>query len=120
MLDLRHIRENADLVKKGVASKGEDPSMVDEVIQLDEKRRERIQHGEVLKNRRNTVSAQVARLKAEKNDAASLIAEMKTVSDEIKATDSALKEIEENVHRILLQIPNTPHPSVPPGKTPEE
>jgi seryl-tRNA synthetase len=59
-------------------------------------------------------------MKAQKQDAAHLIAEMKLVSDQIKADDSELKEVEENLRDLLLQIPNIPHSSVPVGTTPAD
>jgi seryl-tRNA synthetase len=120
MLDLKFIREHLDLVKAGIARKGEDPAKADDVVRLDERRRMLIQKSETLKNRRNTVSGEVARLKAQKQDAMSLIAEMKQVSDEIREIDAELKAVEEDVRALLLQIPNIPHPSVPTGKSPAE
>ena len=120
MLDLRFIRENTALVKEGIGRKGEDPTKVDDVVRLDERRRALIQQGEALKSRRNTVSSDVARMKAQKQDAAHLIAEMKQVSDQIKADDSELKDVEEKLRDLLLQIPNIPHSSVPVGKTPAD
>ena len=120
MLDLRFIRENIDLVKEGVMRKGEDPAKIDEVVSVDERRRELIQKGDALKNRRNTVSSEVARLKAEGQGAASIIAEMKQVSDEIKTLGAGLKAVEEELRKTLLQIPNIPHLSVPSGRTPAE
>jgi seryl-tRNA synthetase len=120
MLDLRFIREHAGLVRDGVTKKGEDPSLVDAVIRADERRRELIQHSETMKGRRNSVSAEVARLKASKQNADALITEMKTVADAIKAADADLKQVEEDVRKLLLQIPNIPHPSVPAGRTPAD
>jgi len=120
MLEVRFIREHPDLVKEGIVKKGGDPGKIDEVMLLDERRRTLIQRGEALKGRRNTVSAEVPRLKAGKQDASGLIAEMKNVSDEIKAVDGELKMIEQDIRNLLLQIPNVPHPTVPPGKTPAD
>jgi seryl-tRNA synthetase len=120
MLDIRFIRDNADLVREGVLKKGENPAPIDAVILADERRRACIQQTESLKSRRNTVSAEVANLKAQGKDASSLIADMKGVSDEIKDLDAELKQTEENIRALLLQIPNIPHASVPPGSTPAD
>lgn len=120
MLDIKYIRENNDLVKKGVVQKGDDPSRVDEAIRLDEVRRQHLQKTEALKSRKNSVSGEVAKLKAQGKDASGIIAEMKSVADEIKYIDSELKQVEEQLHSALLQIPNIPHPSVPIGRTPAE
>lgn len=120
MLDIKFIREQPDLVKEGVQKKGESPAFVDEALKLDEHRRQLLQKGEALKSRKNTVSAEVAKMKAKKEDATAVIAEMKSVADEIKKIDDELKAIEEQLRSVLLQIPNIPHPSVPVGKTPAE
>ena len=64
-----------------------DPSLVDDALRLDEERRKEIQHAETLKSRKNTVSGQVAKMKAKGEDASAVIAEMRGVADEIKAAD---------------------------------
>ena len=120
MLDLKLIREHADDVKHGVRRKGMDPSLVDEAMRLDEERRKEIQHAETLKSRKNTVSAQVARMKSKGEDASAVIVEMRGVADEIKAADDHLRSVEERLQAVMLSIPNLPHPSVPDGITPAD
>jgi seryl-tRNA synthetase len=120
MLDLKLIREHADTVKEGVRRKGLDPSAVDEALRLDEERRKELQHAEMLKSRKNTVSAQVAKMKSKGEDASAVIAEMRGVADEIKGADDRLRSVEERLQAVMLSIPNIPHPSVPDGKTPAE
>ncbi|HCV42982.1 MAG TPA: serine--tRNA ligase, partial [Bacteroidetes bacterium] len=117
MLDIRFIREQPDAVKTGIQRKGEDPARVDEILKLDEQRRQLLQKSEALKSRKNTVSAEVARMKSKGEDASAVIAEMKTVADNIKALDDELKGIEEKLHAALLLIPNIPHPTVTVGRT---
>ncbi|MBM2845886.1 MAG: seryl-tRNA synthetase [Bacteroidetes bacterium] len=106
MLDIRFIREHTDLVKDGVEKKGESAARVDEALALDERRRQLLQQSENLKSRKNVVSADVARMKAKKEDASAVIAEMRTVADEIKWLDDELKKVEDDLRSILLQIPN--------------
>lgn len=120
MLDIRFLREHPDLVRDGVAKKGDDPVRVDEAIRMDDRRRHLIQQTESLKSRKNDVSAQVARMKSKGDDASTLITEMRTVAEQIKSIDEELKIVEENLRSVLLQIPNIPHPSVPVGKTPAD
>lgn len=120
MLDIKFIREHPDAVRDGVRRKGEDASHIDEALRLDEQRRHVLQKVEALKSRKNTVSGEVARKKSQGEDAAPLIAEMRTVAGEIKALDAELAQCEERLHASLLLIPNIPHASVPPGKSPEE
>ena len=94
MLDLKTIREHTESVKEGIRSKGEDPARIDEILTLDEKRRQLVQHSESLKSRKNTVSADVAALKAKKEYATALIEDMRAVADEIKTIDTELARTE--------------------------
>ncbi len=120
MLDMKFIREHPDLSRAGVQAKGESPELVDEALRFDDERRHILQAVETLKNRRNIVSGQVAAMKSRKEDASALIAEMRTVADEIRSMDDRLRAVEEGLRAVLLQIPNLPHSSVPPGSTPAE
>jgi len=120
MLDIKLLREHPDVIRAGIARKGEDPVKVDEAIALDEQRRQLLQQGEALKNRKNTVSQQVAAMKARKEDATAVIAEMRLVAEEIKRLDGELRTVEDHLHVTMLQIPNIPHASVPDGRTPAD
>ncbi len=120
MLDIKLIREQPEQVKAGVARKGEATAPVDDALRLDEERRALLQKAEGLKSRRNDVSAEVARMKARKENADGLIGEMRAVGEEIKRADDQLKIIEEHLRNTLLQIPNLPHPTVPEGRTPAD
>ncbi|MGC8896820.1 MAG: serine--tRNA ligase [Bacteroidota bacterium] len=115
MLDLKFIREHPDIVRTAIKNKGEDDRL-DELLALDEKRRQLLQQGEALRNRRNIVSDEVGKLKRENKDASHLIAEMKAVGDQIKEIDGVLRNVEKEIEAILLLIPNIPHQSVPIGK----
>ena len=86
---------------------------------MDKQRREYIQEVEKLKNKRNTVSQEIARLKGKK-DVEALIAEMGEVSREIKELDERVRETDEQLKSILLEIPNIPHESVPVGENDED
>jgi seryl-tRNA synthetase len=119
MLELKFIREHPDLVKEGIKKKG-DVDHVDEILNLDEQRRDILQKVEVLKNKRNVVSADIGKLKKEGKDASSVIAEMESVKNQIKSFDDELRTVEETLNKLMLQIPNIPHPSVPVGKTPAD
>jgi seryl-tRNA synthetase len=120
MLDIRQIREEPERVKEGVRKKREDPARVEEALRLDEERRQLLQRVETMKSRKNTVSAEVAKRKGRGEDASALIAEMRTVAEEIKELDDRLRVVEESLRGVLLQIPNIPHDSVPPGEGPAE
>lgn len=93
---------------------------MDEVLNLDAHRRELLQKGEALKNRRNVVSEEIGKLKRGGQDASAPIAEMDQVKDQIKAIDDETRKIDHELNTLMLQIPNIPHPSVPVGSTPAD
>ncbi|MGA7161034.1 MAG: serine--tRNA ligase [Bacteroidota bacterium] len=119
MLDLKFIREHTDLVKEGIKAKRETDN-VDEIVSLDEQRREFIQEGETLKAKRNEVSSKIGQMKKAQHDAAAAIAEMNEVKDRIQAIDEELKSVQERLDALLLTVPNIPHSSVPIGTTPQD
>ena len=119
MLDMKFIREHADLVREGIRTKGETDS-ISEILSLDASRREIIGKAEQLKNRRNVVSDEVGKLKRAGGDASAALGEMETVKSQIKTFDDELRRIEEALNPPLLAVPNVPHPSVPEGRTPAD
>ncbi|MEJ8548712.1 serine--tRNA ligase [Brevibacillus borstelensis] len=120
MLDVKVLRNDLDEVRRRLANRNEDISALDQFAEVDEKRRQLIQEAEGLKNKRNTVSEQVAVLKRNKENADHLIAEMKEVSDRIKVLDEELRQLDEQLEQILLSLPNLPHESVPVGTSEDD
>ncbi len=114
MLDLKFIRENPEIVKQAVINKREKAD-VDALLKLDVKRRELIGETENARAEQNKVTNQIAELKRNKQDASDVIAEMRNLSDTIKAKTEALRQIENQINDILIFIPNIPHKSVPIG-----
>ncbi|HVP35639.1 MAG TPA: hypothetical protein VMT04_01455, partial [Terriglobales bacterium] len=114
MFDLKFIRENKELVKKAIQNKNESLNL-DELLGLDEKRRETITSVEELKRRRNLSNQTIALLKKENKDAQAEIEKMREVSEKISSLDNNLKEIESGIDSLLLKVPNVPHSSVPVG-----
>ncbi len=119
MLDIKFIRENAERVHQGAASKGIDVD-IDALLSLDDKRKELIQEGDSLKAKRNQISAEVGKIKRTGGDASSLIANMESIKERIQLIDRELRDIDEKLQELLLSIPNLPHESVPFGKTPAD
>src|SRR3972149_1840592 len=105
MLDLKFIRENPELVKKGIESKSE-RSRVDEILQLDKHRREILVVSEELKAKRNHVSQEIGKLKKAGQDASAIITEMKNVSDKITEYDCKLSSVEAELNDLLMYITN--------------
>ncbi len=120
MLDIKLIRENADLVKAKLVLRNEDTKNIDEILELDKSRLEILHKVEVMKENRNKVSAEIAKMKKEKIDAEEKIAEMKKVGDDIKAFDDELRSIESKIESILYYIPALPADGVPEGKDASE
>ena len=119
MLDLRLIRERPDEVQRALAQKG-GAELVPEILARDVERRRLLKEVEDLKAQRNTASEAIGRAKKAGQDAAAEQARMREVGDRIKALDAELKTVDEAIEALLVQVPNLPHPSVPPGKSDEE
>jgi len=115
MLDIKLIRDNPELVKAGLAKKG-DKANIDRILELDQTRREIIRKTEALKAERNKVSGEVAKKKKGGENADAEIKAMRQVGEDIAALDLKLSEIETDLHQAMTWIPNLPHESVPEGK----
>ena len=115
MLDIRRIREQTDTVKVGVENKNGAPSLVDDVLAMDEKRRSLLTEVETQKSRRNAVSKQIGIKKRNGEDTAPVQQEMKELGQQISALDGDLRELETALRDATLRIPNIPHVSTPIG-----
>lgn len=115
MLDIKRIRQNKEEVLESLKGRnGNFP--IDEVIELDNKRRVLLTEVEAKKAQQNKVSKSIPQLKKEGKDVESVFTEMKNLSNEIKEIDELVKGIEEEIENKLLFIPNTPAKDVPIGK----
>lgn len=115
MLDVKRVRENFDSVKAAVERRGKGDFGIDNVLKLDTRRRELLAEVEQLKNKQNTASREVPKLKREGEDTSALFAEMKELSSRIKTLDAEVSKVEDELHNELLNVPNTPNPDVPEG-----
>ncbi len=115
MLDIKFIRNNIEKVEEMLKARNMDMDL-SEFKELEEKRRKLIREVEDLKALRNEKSKELGKLKKEGKLTDDLRAEMQALSDKIKNLDSQLKEIEEKIQNIILNIPNMLHESVPFGK----
>ncbi len=115
VLDVRLLRNEYDRVAKALTDRKKPLDLISSFPELDAKRRGILQEGETLKNRRNTVSQEVAKLKKSGGDAEALIVEMREVGDRIKELDEELRVLDEELEALLLAIPNMPNESVPVG-----
>ncbi|MFI2859208.1 serine--tRNA ligase [Paenibacillus sp. JSM ZJ436] len=120
MLDVKILRSEFGRVEEALKNRGKSLDLIADFPKLDTRRRELLQESETLKNRRNTVSAEVARLKKNRENADDLILEMREVSDRIKSLDEEVRLVEADIAELTLAIPNIPHESVPVGSSEEE
>ncbi|RRJ63098.1 serine--tRNA ligase [Paenibacillus oralis] len=120
MLDVKIMRNDYARVEEALKNRGKSLELISGFQPLDEKRRELLQESESLKNRRNTVSAEVAQRKKNKENADELITEMREVGDRIKELDEEIRTLEAQIDELMLAIPNIPHASVPVGASEEE
>jgi len=114
MHDLNHFRENLALYEKMAAQRHVSIDF-DAFRSLDRQRRETITAGERLKADRNKAGEEIARRKRAGQDAGDLLAQMKSVSDEIKRADEQIAAFDAQLQDFMLSVPNLPHSSVPVG-----
>lgn len=116
MHDLGYFREHLDVFAE-MAKKRCIALDLDRFRELDKARRSLITVNERRKAQRNQASNEIARLKKDKKNADSLIAEMKQNADSIKQADTEIAALDARQGEFLLSVPNVPHPSVPVGKS---
>ncbi|ANQ65562.1 serine--tRNA ligase [Staphylococcus equorum] len=120
MLDIKLFRNESDLVREKVTKRGMDAQVVDDILALDEKRRQLISQAEEMKAQRNKVSGEIAQKKRNKENADDVIAEMRKLGDEIKVLDDDLNQIDQDLNDKLSRIPNIIQDDVPVGASDEE
>jgi len=116
MLDIKRIREDFEGVKERVEFRGKGDFGIGDVKKYDEERRALLAEVEQMRNKQNTVSREIPKLKKEGKDTSEIMAEMKELSGEIKEGNAKLQEVEENLRNALLGVPNTPYQDVQFGK----
>ena len=124
MLDIKFVRANPDVVKDNIRKKFQDEKLVlvDEVIDLDKKYREGNQRLEFLRSRRNALSKQIGGMMARKEFdlAAETKKEVSSMGEEMTALEAQGTELEAEIKKRMMVIPNIIDPSVPIGKDDSE
>jgi seryl-tRNA synthetase len=123
VLDLKLIRDQPDLVRSRLASRGAgDEKHVDEVLRLDEQLRKILTEVESLKAQRNRGAKEIGTLIGQKKmaEAEEKKKETRELGDRITALDKQAAELETARKNLLLRLPNLSHESVPVGKTAED
>jgi seryl-tRNA synthetase len=113
MLDINLIREKPEMVKAAMADLNAE-APIDEILDLDTRRRELLTEVEALRAERNAVSKEIGRT-SDNEARQAKIEEMRLVGDRIQVLETALKTVESDLYDAMLQVPNLPGPGVPVG-----
>ena len=120
MIDIKFLRENPEIVKENIKKKFQDHKLelVDEVIDLDTKKRELTVKGDELRMNRNNLSQEIGNLmkNGKKDEAEKIKEQVKEINDELVENEKLEKEYDEKVLEIMMKIPNIMDPSVPIGE----
>ena len=114
MLDIRLFRENPDLIRKGLEKRQADPSVVDSIVALDDRRRAILGEVEQLKSERNTVSKEIGQMKDAESRQEKIEA-MRAVGDKISELDNELRNVDEELTATMSTLPNIPSEKTPYG-----
>jgi len=114
MLDIKFIRENQDLVKQSVKNRALKLD-IDGLIKIDDSRRKVLAELEELRSQRNKANDEISVLLKDKKDAKPRISSMKEISSRISELEGQVKEGDAELNKLLLNIPNVAHPSIPVG-----
>ena len=114
MIDIKFLRENPDVVRASQKDRGEDVSLVDQVIAIDEKRRVAINEFELLRAEQNTLSKSVGGAKGDEKT--KLLESAKELANKAKSADAKRAELEAQTQAVALQLSNILDPNAPIGK----
>ena len=113
MIDIKYLRENPDAVRASQIGRGEDASIVDKVIAIDEVRRAAIEKFETLRAEQNLLSKSVGAAKGDEK--AALLENAKELATKVKEADSKRAEVEEQSKQLIMQLSNILDPAAPIG-----
>ena len=124
MIDIKLLRTDPDMVRENIKKKFQDEKLplVDEVIALDKEFRDASARGDALKNQRNLASKKIGMLmgQGKREEAEAAKQEVASIGDEISALDERKVELQAEIRRRMLVIPQIIDPSVPIGKDDSE
>jgi len=116
MIDIKLIRETPNVVKQGLLHKGEDCSaQIDQILALDQQRREIIALAESAKAEQNKLSKQFPEIKKSGGDTAELSARLGALKEDIRASETNLRTVEADLGDLMLHLPNLPDDDLKPG-----
>jgi len=112
VLDIKVIRENSEIIRQALEKRG-DTFALDSILELDKQHRHLLHQVEELRARHNEVSRQLGKSKEKPEQ---LINEMRQLGQKISSLQEETRQVKTKLDSLLLELPNTPHPSVPVGK----
>ena len=113
MIDIKFLRENPDAVRDSQKKRGEDPKIVDQLLELDTKRRDAIVAFEALRAEQNQLSKSVGAAKGDEKQA--LLNSAKDLAGKVKEADAKRAELEAETNKVALQLSNLLDPAAPIG-----
>ncbi|URA09482.1 serine--tRNA ligase [Thermospira aquatica] len=116
MLDIRFIVENETLVREKLRYRLKDPSLLDEVVALDQKRRALQKEGDVLRQEKNQKSKEIGVIKSRGGDASAVMSEVAKLGEKLSDLERQEREVSETLTGKLMMIPNLPMDDVPVGE----
>ena len=118
MLDLKLLRREPDAVRASLVRRGDDPGLLDRVLEFDARRREVLPALEALRGEQNAANDAIATAKRDGSGADEAIAAMREVAGRAKALDEELAGIDQELRGTLAQLPNLAEPDAPIEDTP--
>ena len=117
MLDIRRIRTEPEVVKAGIARRGQDTAPLDEVSALDRAQRELAERRDQLRNEISTISKDVGRLRRDghTDEALALQDRSRKLGDDERLLADEADELTDRIRDVLLRIPNLPADECPDG-----
>jgi seryl-tRNA synthetase len=114
MLDIQLFRDEPEKVREGLAKRQLDTAVVDQVIEMDQQRRELIQKVEAMRAEKNASSKEIGQIRNPK-DREQIIAAMRILGEKLDSAETELSELEPKLEALLATLPNLPDPRVPLG-----
>lgn len=115
MLSTKFIRDNAEIVKEKLETRGVVPAEVDKFLTLDAQNRDLINKVEGLKANKNELTEQISKVKAKSDKGQSLISQVKELNTTIKTLDEQHSDLEEKIQFMAVRFPNLPADDIPVG-----
>ncbi len=124
MIDIKFLRENPDVVKENIKKKFQDNKLVlvDEVLDLDQKKREATLKGDELRGKRNSLSSEIGNLmkQGQKDEAEKIKLQVQEINQELVENEKLEEDYSAQIKDRMMRIPNIIHESVPIGKDDSE